>query len=117
MTARTLQLGQTYATRDGKGSGRVVADDLSGEANWLVVLSHNDLSVGTRIAARYTADNGNQFDEDRDLIIPERKMRTVYANLHASYLHDSVQHAVRQADGFKDGTFAHIAYPVEVPTE
>lgn len=25
----TLQLGQTYATRDGKGSGRVVADDLS----------------------------------------------------------------------------------------
>jgi len=111
----TLQLGQTYSTRDGKGSGRVVADSLAGYRKFGVVVSHNgnvwlenyspsgDFSASTEVSIY-------------DLIIPERKMRTVWLNVHkvATYGYNTEGEARENADV---DTVIAIAYPVEVPAE
>ena len=110
---KTLQLGQTYPTRDGKGSGRVVCDDLEALYNFGVVLKVPELDHG--IFAVYSPLGRSVEASDEDLIIPERKMRTVWLNVyeHDAYAYSTSEDAKRGA-----GTIAiAIAYPVEVPAE
>jgi len=107
---KTLQLGQTYPTRDGKGSGLVVHVSMKSKYPVLVVMAYNgviDDSYQYLANGVYDAD---EPDGPMDLIIPERKMRTVYASMWPRSDAGGACGVLYDSDDSN-------RYPVEVPAE